>query len=161
TPHPLTAPLLRRNRPDTTTLHTTLAQLHTTTNTNTWTRTSVTNTNTTTAPDLPTYAFQHQRYWLNPPTTTGDLTSAGLTSAEHPLLRASVELADGLGTVFTGQLSLRTHPWLADHTILGTVLLPGTAFLDLALHAGNQLDAPHVEELTLEAPLALPEQGTV
>ncbi|WP_199811176.1 polyketide synthase dehydratase domain-containing protein, partial [Streptomyces sp. NRRL F-525] len=32
---------------------------------------------------------------------------------------------------------------------------------DLALHAGNQLDAPHVEELTLEAPLALPEQGTV
>ncbi|WP_033287472.1 hypothetical protein, partial [Streptomyces sp. NRRL F-525] len=90
TPHPLTAPLLRRNRPDTTTLHTTLAQLHTTTNTPIWTgKTS------TTAPDLPTYAFQHQRYWLDTPTTTGKPTDLGLDRTDHPLLGATVELAEG------------------------------------------------------------------
>ncbi|WP_033287362.1 type I polyketide synthase, partial [Streptomyces sp. NRRL F-525] len=98
---------------------------------------------------------QHQRYWLDAPARTGDLSTAGMESAEHPLLGASVELADGQATLFTGQLSLRTHPWLADHAVMDTVLLPGTAFLDLALHAGQQLDTPHVEELTLEAPLVL------
>uniref|UniRef100_UPI0005269D28 type I polyketide synthase n=1 Tax=Streptomyces sp. NRRL F-525 TaxID=1463861 RepID=UPI0005269D28 len=93
--------------------------------------------------------------WLDTPTTTGKPTDLGLDRTDHPLLGATVELAEGQGALFTGQLSLRTHPWLADHAVMGTVLLPGTAFLDLALHAGNQLDAPHVEELTLEAPLVL------
>ncbi|WP_158713546.1 type I polyketide synthase, partial [Streptomyces sp. NRRL F-525] len=112
-------------------------------------------------PDLPTYPFQHQRYWLDIPARTGDLTTAGLITAEHPLLGASVELADGQATLFTGQLSLRTHPWLADHAVMDTVLLPGTAFLDLTLHAGDQVSCDHVEELTLEAPLVLPEHGSV
>nr|WP_234352367.1 acyltransferase domain-containing protein [Streptomyces sp. NRRL F-6492] len=81
--------------------------------------------------DLPTYAFQHERYWLLPPADKGDVVSAGLASAEHPLLGAAVELADGEGAVLTGRLSLRTHPWLADHAVFGTVLLPGTAFVEL------------------------------
>ena len=52
---------------------------------------------------------------------------------DHPLLGAAVELADADGVLFTGRLSLHTHPWLADHVVRGRILLPGTAFVELAL----------------------------
>ncbi|MFT2017522.1 type I polyketide synthase, partial [Streptomyces sp. 796.1] len=45
--------------------------------------------------------------------------------------------------------------------VLGRVLLPGTAFLELALHAGQHTGCEVVEELTLEAPLAFAEDGAV
>ncbi|MFI6937608.1 type I polyketide synthase, partial [Streptomyces sp. NPDC050287] len=106
------------------------------------------------ASDLPTYPFQHQHYWLTPTNKTADLTSAGLVSAGHPLLGALITLADNERLVLSGRISLRTHPWLADHTIAGTTLLPGTAFVDLALHAGQHTGTPAIEELTLERPLA-------
>ncbi|MFF4085187.1 SDR family NAD(P)-dependent oxidoreductase, partial [Streptomyces sp. NPDC001777] len=57
--------------------------------------------------------------------------------------------------------SLQTHPWLADHAVAGTVLLPGTAFIDLALHAAGTVGAARVDGLVLHAPLALPEKGAV
>jgi acyl transferase domain-containing protein/D-arabinose 1-dehydrogenase-like Zn-dependent alcohol dehydrogenase/acyl carrier protein len=109
---------------------------------------------------LPTYAFQHHRYWLSPRGRTGDPSSLGLASAEHPLLGATVPLADGHGAMWTGRLSLADHPWLADHAVMGTVIVPGTAFLELALHAAQQSGAPIIEELTLAAPLPLDEHTT-
>ena len=71
------------------------------------------------------------------------------------MLGAAVEFADGEGLVFTGRLSLATHPWLADHAVMGVVLLPGTAFVELAAHAGAVVGCERVEELTLQAPLVL------
>ncbi|MCZ1017743.1 type I polyketide synthase [Streptomyces noursei] len=112
--------------------------------------------------DLPTYAFQRQRYWPEAVAgRMGDLSAVGLDSADHPLLGAAVPLAEADGFLFAGRLSLATHPWLADHAVMGSVLLPGTAFVELAIRAGDQVGCGHLEELTLEAPLVLPERGGV
>ncbi|MGW2378248.1 type I polyketide synthase, partial [Kitasatospora sp. NPDC001683] len=108
---------------------------------------------------LPTYPFQRERYWLEP-VSAGDVSSAGLSETGHPLLAAAVELPDG-GLVLTGRISLSSHPWLTGHTVLGSVLLPGAAFVELALTAGRRAGCPRVEDLVLSAPLVVPRTGAV
>jgi acyl transferase domain-containing protein/NAD(P)-dependent dehydrogenase (short-subunit alcohol dehydrogenase family) len=109
--------------------------------------------------ELPTYAFQRRRYWLENKVSAGNVSPAGLGSADHPLLVGMVEMAGGQGVLFTGRISLETHPWLSDHAVMGVVLLPGTAFLDLALHAGRQVGIWSLSELTLHAPMVLGERA--
>ncbi|WP_460444173.1 polyketide synthase dehydratase domain-containing protein, partial [Amycolatopsis cihanbeyliensis] len=109
--------------------------------------------------DLPTYPFQHQHYWPRPSTRAGDAGGLGLTPAEHPFLGAAVNLADDTGTILTGSLSLAGQPWLADHRVGGTVLVPAAALLEVAVRAGDQVGCAAVDELMLLAPLALPDRG--
>ncbi|MBQ6639431.1 MAG: acyltransferase domain-containing protein, partial [Saccharopolyspora sp.] len=109
---------------------------------------------------LPTYPFQHERFWPSAAANTGDAAGLGLTGADHPLLGASVRLADG-GLLFTGRLSTATQPWLADHVVGGHVFFPGTGFLELAVRAADEVGCAQVRDLTLAAPLVLPEQGAV
>ncbi|WSY37695.1 SDR family NAD(P)-dependent oxidoreductase [Embleya sp. NBC_00888] len=103
--------------------------------------------------ELPTYAFQRQRYWLDAPhETTGESTS------DHPLLDAVIDLPDDGergGVVGSGRLSLRRHPWLADHVVHGAVLVPGTVAAELAVWAARKVGCDVVDELTLETPLVL------
>ncbi|MGW4974431.1 acyltransferase domain-containing protein, partial [Streptomyces albidoflavus] len=109
--------------------------------------------------DLPTYAFQRQHYWPRFAELGGDVSSAGLDSPDHPLLGASVELAGGDGLVATARWSLRTHPWLADHAVSGTVIVPGTALVESVIRAGDVLGCGRIEELALQAPVVLQERG--
>ncbi|MEY9891974.1 acyl transferase domain-containing protein/thioesterase domain-containing protein/acyl carrier protein [Catenulispora sp. MAP5-51] len=111
--------------------------------------------------DLPTYPFQRQRFWLEASSSDGDPGSLGLEPVDHPLLGAATVLADSEGVVLSGRVSVATHPWLADHRVGGRTLLPGTAFVELAVRAGDRAGCPAVRELTLRAPLVLPEHGGV
>ncbi|MEV0191549.1 type I polyketide synthase [Kitasatospora purpeofusca] len=112
--------------------------------------------------DLPTYAFQRTRYWPEPaPVTAADVGAAGLDPTDHPVLGAAVELADTGELLLSGRLSLRTHPWLADHAVAGAVLLPGAAFAELAVRAADEAGCRTVEELTLQSPLLIPADTAV
>jgi pimaricinolide synthase PimS1 len=110
---------------------------------------------------LPTYPFQRERYWLESSRPAGDVSSAGLSAAGHPLLGAVAGLPDSDGVLCTGRLSLSTHPWLADHLVSGVVVLPGAAMVELVLRGGDEVGAGTVDELVIEAPLVLPERGGV
>ncbi|MBO3678031.1 type I polyketide synthase [Streptomyces sp. NEAU-YJ-81] len=109
--------------------------------------------------DLPTYAFQRQRYWATATGGVGDVSAAGLQRVEHPLLRAAVGLADG-GLVLTGRVSATGGGgWLGDHVVAGTPLVPGAALVEWALRAADEVGCGGIEELALQVPLVLPPSG--
>ncbi|MEV5714345.1 type I polyketide synthase [Amycolatopsis mediterranei] len=111
--------------------------------------------------DLPTYAFDHEHYWLRAADTASDAVSLGLAGADHPLLGAVVQLPQSDGLVFTSRLSLRSHPWLADHAVRDVVIVPGTGLVELAVRAGDEAGCPVLDELVIEAPLVVPRRGGV
>ncbi|MEV4665914.1 type I polyketide synthase, partial [Micromonospora echinofusca] len=150
----------RRDRPAPQALLHALAELHVHGVPVTWTQ-WFTDTGATRV-DLPTYAFQHQRYWLGAgQARTADVSGAGLGVAGHPLLGAAVTVAGADMVVLTGRLSLTTHAWLADHVVSGAVIVPGAALVELAVRAGDEVGASRVRELTVAAPLVLPSAGAV
>ncbi|MGR4884221.1 SDR family NAD(P)-dependent oxidoreductase [Streptomyces sp. LARHCF249] len=104
---------------------------------------------------LPSYAFQREQFWLPVAQTSGDAGSLGLEASRHPWLGAGIELADADGHVFTGRLSLTDQPWLRDHTVFGSVIVPGTGLLELATAAAQEAGAAGIAELTLAEPLVI------
>ncbi|MFD7080863.1 SDR family NAD(P)-dependent oxidoreductase [Streptomyces sp. NPDC059918] len=156
----LTVPAVRKDRPEAAALLTALGQLHVRGTSVDWTA-FFAGTGARRV-DLPTYAFQRTRYWQDSlPGGTADLGAAGLEPVDHPILSAALASPENDSVVLTGRLAAGTQRWLADHEVLGSLLLPGTAFVELAVRAGDQVGCGRVEELTLHAPLVLPERGGV
>ncbi|CUU58083.1 polyketide synthase 12 [Parafrankia irregularis] len=120
--------------------------------------------------ELPTYPFQRQRHWLPAGGRPGPrgLRAGGRESAltvgsdaggarrlDHPVLETATLIGASGGWLFTGRYSLAEHPWLADHAVRGTIVVPGLAFVELVLRAGREVGAGGVEELTFQNPVVL------
>ncbi|MEU8386218.1 polyketide synthase dehydratase domain-containing protein, partial [Streptosporangium sp. NPDC048865] len=104
---------------------------------------------------LPTYPFHRERLWLLPPAEDGTAAGIGAEDPDHPLLTASITVPDGAQTLYTGVLSQRRQPWLADHALAGTPVLPATALVDLLGWLADRHGMAAVRELTLHAPVTI------
>uniref|UniRef100_UPI000566817B type I polyketide synthase n=1 Tax=Streptomyces sp. NRRL S-350 TaxID=1463902 RepID=UPI000566817B len=151
--HALTS--LHKNQPETHTITTTLAHLTTHGTPINW-HAYYAHTNPHTTP-LPTYPFQHHRYWLdNRGTGPSTPDTMGLDSSGHALVTSVIDDPESGRLMFFGRIDADAHSWLADHVVAGRMVLPGTAYVDLLLHAGEACGLSQLDDLTLEAPLVIP-----
>ncbi|MCC8246543.1 type I polyketide synthase [Saccharothrix luteola] len=79
--------------------------------------------------DVPTAPWEHRPHWTTPPTRPAD---------RHPLLGDHVELPDGTHA-WHADVGLAALPWLGDHRVQDTAVLPGAAYVEIALAAGAQV----------------------
>ncbi len=112
---------------------------------------------------LPTYPFQRTRYWaglLPDPSSAGAASHGYMGPAArnghdvHPLLGRRL-IAAVREQVFEAQLSAHRPATLADHKIQGKVIMPGAAYLEMALAAGAALH-DHGGPSVLGAPVSRP-----
>lgn len=104
--------------------------------------------------DLPTYPFGGDRFWPAAPKPATDARSVGLETFDHAWGGVVTSLAGG-GSLLAGRFDLGKNPWLRDHAVFGTVVVPGTGLLEMALAAAEHAGARRVAELTLLEPLIL------
>ncbi|TDZ42742.1 Phthiocerol synthesis polyketide synthase type I PpsC [Mycobacteroides franklinii] len=82
--------------------------------------------------DLPKYPWSQEEVWEEDPLTL----RARYGDADRFALLG--DRADALTPQWEVTLAPANLPWLPDHTVLGSVVLPGTAYLDAALSAVRQ-----------------------
>lgn len=114
--------------------------------------------------DLPVYAFQRRRYWLDPPKPAAvQLEDTG--SLGHGILLHAVSIPGTSKIICSGFLSVTRQPWLPDHVVGGQTIVPAAALTELALRASRECtgtgESMILEEFTFVAPLALdPKENT-
>jgi amino acid adenylation domain-containing protein/thioester reductase-like protein len=105
---------------------------------------------------LPTYAFQRERYWLEP--RQKQAVAAGLTDTRHRLLGSRIQIASNNATMFTALVAGDQPNWLNEHQMNGAVLMPGTGFIEAMRAAAKVSDKGVLDlcDLVILAPLVLP-----
>ena len=106
---------------------------------------------------LPTYPFQRQRHWVEKPTVAFNPQA----QTGHPLLGERLPaIANSDIVVFQSQLSALSPRYLNDHQVFGQVITPATAYLEMALHAAQQVhsgEAYCLQNIMILQPLVLSE----
>ncbi|MDY6996397.1 MAG: SDR family NAD(P)-dependent oxidoreductase [Actinomycetota bacterium] len=105
--------------------------------------------------ELPTYPFQRRRFWPKASSVTVDGSGGGGSSSG--ILGGAKDLASG-DTVYTSRLSVRSQPWLSDHVIYGTVVVPGATYAAMALAAVGS--PARVKDVFFYEPIILPEKSS-
>lgn len=110
--------------------------------------------------DLPTYAFQTRRLWLEP-AARATAAVPGVQETGHAWLGSALPLAETGGHVLTGRLSGQAAPWLADHRVGGRAVVPGAAVVEMVVRAGDEAGCETLLELTQDRPLPLSDEEPV
>ena len=82
--------------------------------------------------DLPTYPFQRRRFWGpdKPRAAHAEFHTA------HPLLGTKLSLAGAAGETRTeSHIDVDSPAWMPDHEVMGSVVLPGAALIEMAIEA--------------------------
>ncbi|OHT80618.1 polyketide synthase [Mycobacteroides chelonae] len=103
--------------------------------------------------ELPTYPFQRRRFW--PKSSGAAIEGGGGLSAG--ILGRGEDLASG-DSVYISRLSVRSQPWLSDHVIYGTVVVPGATYAAMALAAVGT--PARAKDVFFYEPIILPEKSS-
>lgn len=105
--------------------------------------------------ELPTYAFQKDRYWLEE--SSDREVGAGLTDTNHLLLGGSTQIAGTDMHIFSTVVSTDEPIWVPEHKVMDAVLMPGTAFIEAMRVAGNKVDDQtwDIADVIILAPMVL------
>ncbi len=100
---------------------------------------------------LPAYPWQRQRHWNGSPGAwAGNFRDGGV---DHPLLGDRMPLYE---PSWRGAVEPVLVPWLADHRVGGSVVVPATGYAEMALAAGRRVLGARAELAHLEITRALP-----
>jgi acyl transferase domain-containing protein len=114
---------------------------------------------------LPRYPWQRERFWIDlpPGAVEGWMGGSPRDAGGHPLLGMRLDSSIHPGTSYwETELSLAALPYLADHRVRGRVLLPGAAYLEMALSAAFEVFGAglhEVQDLEFLDTLVLPVEG--
>ena len=105
--------------------------------------------------DLPPYPFQRERCWF----AARRVAAPRGRNTGHPLLGVRLHTALSEIVQFEGELNAESLPYLRDHRVAGRLILPGAAFIEMALAAGQlALEAPQtLEDMVIGEPLVVAE----
>lgn len=113
------------------------------------------------AAPLPSYTWDHDRYWIEPPRAEA---SRARPSGAHPLLGEGVVVAtEPPAHVYEAEVDLRQAPFFADHRVLGSVVFPASGYLDLTWTAATRAfgEVRALEDVRFERLLAIKDEGRV
>ncbi|MER8071039.1 SDR family NAD(P)-dependent oxidoreductase [Streptomyces sp. NPDC094034] len=162
-PAPTLTSVLRRERPETRTLATALAEAHVANTT--VARPSLGHDAARGAVELPTYPFQRSRYWLEGQDAVRRPAGGRGGSPDHPLLGAGIDLAVTSDRWFSQELSA-DRPWFVrEHRVAGRSVLPGSAMVEWALAAVRSMGRPEpaawtLRDVTFDEFLPFPDDGS-
>ena len=107
---------------------------------------------------LPTYPFERERCWEDPPNASGPQKAA---KPAHPLLGERVNSALPMPQ-FQSRIGVETLRYLNDHKVQGSVVLPAAAYMEMARAASTELlgsGSPVLSNVAFQEAMILPTNG--